>query len=150
MGKKTINKPKGKSGKLSGAGKVKTEIIDRASFFRLFFRSLDMDEPDKIRDLLDKGLMEMGFDSADVDDEDELEQAYEDALEKVTDDAYEMGLCLRDNIIPFDVRWYTGQACSFEAESDDEDEDDAEDDEEEEGDETSPTKEGEHAQEAGD
>merc|ERR1712194_19100 len=127
MGKKTINKPKGKSGKLSGAGKVKTEIIDRASFFRLFFRSLDMDEPDKIRDLLDKGLMEMGFDSA---DEDELEQAYEDALEKVTDDAYEMGLCLRDNIIPFAVRWYTGQACSFEAESDDEDEDGDEDDDE--------------------
>merc|ERR1712194_594993 len=96
----------------------KTEKVPRASIFRLFFRTISMDEPDLLKDLLDKSLLEMGFDSNDIDDEEELEQAYEDALEKVSDDAYEMGLALRNNIIPFAVRWYTGEACPL----DDEDE----------------------------
>jgi len=127
-----INKgPKGKKtgGGGGGAGKMKTQRTDRASFFRMFFRTLSMEDPDSMKDLLDKSLQEMGFDAEDADDEDELQQAYEDALEKVSDDAYEMGLCLRDNIIPFAVRWYTGQACSFEPESD---EDGSEEEEEEE------------------
>jgi len=104
--------------------KLKTERIERASFFRLFFRTISMDEPDLIKDLLDKSLLEMGFDSNDIDDEEELEQAYEDSLEKVSDDAYEMGLCLRDNIIPFAVRWYTGEACPLDKDDDDDDDED--------------------------
>merc|ERR1712194_634793 len=118
----------GKKGK--NLKEKKVEKVDRNNFFRSFFRNITLDDPSEIQDLLDKTLLEMGFDTSEVDDEEELEQAYEDALEKVTDDAYEMGLCLRDNIIPFAVRWYTGQACSFEAERDDEDGDGDEDDDE--------------------
>lgn len=117
---------KKKNAKKGGAPKITKE--PRVSFFRTFFRSIELETPDTLKDLLDKALHEMGFDANEAEDEDELEQAYEDALEKVSDDAYEMGLCLRDNIIPFAVRWYTGQACPMDDDDDMEDGGDDQDD----------------------
>merc|ERR1712070_507933 len=96
--------------KTSGTGKKKKpKTVVRDSFFSGFFRTIDNEDPEKRKDLLEKTIKEAEVDMDDVEDE-ELEQMYEDALERVTDDAYEMGMALRSQLIPFAVRWYTGEA----------------------------------------
>merc|ERR1712217_825200 len=119
MGKREPGK-RGKDGKM---GKAKMVKEPKPSFFRTFMRTIELENPENLKDLLDKSLAEMGFDPEECDDEEEMEQAYEDALEKVNDDAYEMGMCLRDNIIPFAVRWYTGEAMPEEEEYEEGDDD---------------------------
>eukprot|EP00930_Biecheleria_cincta_P043718 TRINITY_DN2_c0_g1_i2.p1 TRINITY_DN2_c0_g1~~TRINITY_DN2_c0_g1_i2.p1 ORF type:complete len:380 (+),score=129.65 TRINITY_DN2_c0_g1_i2:79-1140(+) len=110
-------------------GKEKEEPRD--SFFRAFFRSLKPGEP-----IPDDVNMENFEEMMDEDDD-------EDALmEMLMDNDYEMGTCLRDQLIPFAVRWYTGEASpedddddfdedGEEEDDDDDDEDDDESDEDE-------------------
>merc|ERR1711865_604867 len=90
----------------------------RDSIFRHFFRTLkpDMPVPDDVN-LEDVGGM------CDEDDDDE------GIMEMLMDNDHEVGMALRDQIIPFAVRWYTGEAAPDDDE-DDEDEDDEESDDE--------------------
>merc|ERR1719203_688772 len=56
-----------------------------------------------------------------MDDEDDDEQM----VDMIMEHDHDVGCALRDNIIPFAVRWYTGEA-SPQDDDDDEDEDDEE------------------------
>lgn len=87
----TFKKPKNKKKN----NKPVKEIRD--SFFSLFFRTINNEDPESMRDLLDRTLRDLDQD-LDECEEDELEGMYEEALEKVNDDAYEMGMCLRDQV----------------------------------------------------
>lgn len=117
-------KPKGGGAKKKNKAKEKEEPRD--SFFRSMFRNLkqDMETPDDVLALM-------------PDDEEEDEDSIVDLL---MENDYEIGCSIRDQLIPFAVRWFTGEACedddddgedSEEEISDDEDEDDDEDDDDE-------------------
>lgn len=70
-------------------------------------------------------------------DEDDDEEGI---VEMLMDNDHEIGMAMRDQIIPFAVRWYTGEAASDdedddeddESEEDDDDDDDDDDDSEDE------------------
>ncbi len=59
-------------------------------------------------------------------DEEDQQEMFEEAMEKVQDDAYEIACTLHNNIIPHAVKFYTGDAMpqdeDDEGEEDDEDE----------------------------
>jgi len=102
-------------------GKEKEEPRD--SFFRNFFRHLKegMAVPDDVN-LEDAQQM--------MDDDDDDDQM----MSLLMENDYEIGCCVRDQLIPFAVRWYTGEACPEDDDDDfdeDEEEDDDDDDEEE-------------------
>jgi len=113
---KVAKKVKGGGAKKAKQKKEKEEPRD--SIFRHFFRTLkpDMPVPDDVN-LDDVGGM------CDEDDDDE------GIMEMLMDNDHEVGMALRDQIIPFAVRWYTGEAAPDD--DDDDDEDDEDDDEEE-------------------
>jgi len=100
-------------------GKEKEE--PRESFFRNFFRALKQGDP-----VPDDVNMENYEGMMDEDDEDD------GMMEMLMEQDYEMGTCARDQLIPFAVRWYTGEAAPDDDDEDfdeDEEEDDDEDDE---------------------
>jgi nucleosome assembly protein 1-like 1 len=104
----------------------KEKIEPRSSFFRHFFRNLKEGGPlpDDIDPEEMRGMCE------DSDDEGDEEQIISFMMEN----DHEAGCALRDNIIPFAIRWYTGEAAPEEDDDDDEgdeEEDDDDDDEEE-------------------
>jgi len=106
-------------------GKEKEEPRD--SFFRVFFRALKQGDP-----VPDDVNMEQFEEMMDEDDDDD------GMMDMLMEQDYEMGTCVRDQLIPFAVRWYTGEASpevdeddfDEDGEEDDEDDDDDEDDEE--------------------
>jgi len=114
--------------KAKQAGKTKEE--PRSSFFRSFFRNLKEGGP--LPDDIDPEEMRgMCEDSEDEGDEEQI-------ISYMMENDHEGGCALRDNIIPFAVRWYTGEAAPEDDDDDDEDgeeEDDDDDDEEEDDDE---------------
>jgi nucleosome assembly protein 1-like 1 len=79
----------------------------RNSFFRIFFKTLKEDGP--IPDDID-------FEGMGLDDDEADEEAM---MEMIMDNDHDMGIAIRDNIIPYAVRWYTGEAAP---EMDDDDE----------------------------
>merc|ERR1712228_582650 len=103
-----------KPGKKAKQKKEKEE--PRPSIFRDFFRSMkpDMDIPDDVN--LDEEMME---------DDDE-----EGIVEMLMENDHEIGCALRDQIIPFGVRWYTGEAAPEDDDDEDGDDDDDDDDDE--------------------
>merc|ERR1719503_151832 len=107
-----------KGGGVKKAKQKKEKEEPRDSIFRHFFRTLkpDMAVPD------DVNLDDVG--GSDEDDDDE------GIMEMLMDNDHEVGMALRDQIIPFAVRWYTGEA----APDDDDDDDDDDEDEESEDD----------------
>lgn len=117
---KVAKKVKGGGAKKAKQKKEKEEPRD--SIFRHFFRTLkpDMSVPDDVN-LDDVGGM------CDEDDDDE------GIMEMLMDNDHEVGMALRDQIIPFAVRWYTGEAAPDDDDDDDEDDesDDEDDDDEE-------------------
>lgn len=133
---KVAKKVKGGGAKKAKQKKEKEEPRD--SIFRHFFRTLkpDMPVPD------DVNLDEMGG-MCDEDDDDE------GIVEMLMENDHEVGMALRDQIIPFAVRWYTGEAApddddddeDDESEDDDDDEDD-EDDDDDDSDEEPPARKG--------
>lgn len=115
-------------------GKEKEEPRD--SFFRSFFRHLKpgMPVPDDVNLEEARGLMD-----DDEDDEDGM-------MELLMENDYEIGCCVRDQLVPFAVRWYTGEAApddddeDFDDDEDDEEEDEDDDDEDEEEEDEPPAK----------
>lgn len=118
--KKKNKKKKGK-GKKGGSGSTVMEKVPRVSFFRIFFRTLKKGE-DAPEDLV--AFQREGEEGDSDDDSDEEE----DMMEMLMDDDYDKGVAFRDSIIPFAVRWFTGEAVP------DDDEDDTDDDDDEHGD----------------
>jgi len=118
---KVAKKVKGGGAKKAKQKKEKEEPRD--SIFRHFFRTLkpDMPVPDDVN-LDDVGGM------CDEDDDDE------GIMEMLMDNDHEVGMALRDQIIPFAVRWFTGEAAPDDDDDDDED-DESEDDDDEDDDE---------------
>jgi len=124
---KVAKKVKGGGAKKNKQKKEKEEPRD--SVFRHFFRTLkpDMAVPD------DVNLDDMGGMCDEDDDE-------EGIVEMLMDNDHEVGMALRDQIIPFAVRWFTGEAApedddddeDDESEDDDDDDDDDEEDSEDE------------------
>merc|ERR1712118_28199 len=108
----------------------------RDSFFRNFFRSLKKGEP--LPDDVDanelRGMMGEESDDEDADD-DQL-------VEMLMEQDHEIGSACKDNIVPFAVRWYTGEASP---EEDDFDEDGEEEDSEDESDSEEETPKGKKA-----
>lgn len=124
---KVAKKVKGGGAKKNKQKKEKEEPRD--SFFRHCFRSLEpgMPLPDDINAELE------GLDDEDDDEPDER------VLLMLMGSDQEVGEALRDHIVPFAVRWYTGEASpdDDDDDEDDEEEDDEDDSEEEESEEES-------------
>lgn len=96
----------------------------RPSFFRNFHRHL---EPDM---KLSEDMFEEARTLYEGDEEENEDD--EQILEMLMDNDYQVGCALRDNIIPFAVRWYTGEAAPDQDDDDYDEEDEEEDDEDEE------------------
>lgn len=102
--------------------KGKEKVEPRDSFFRHFFRNLEqgMSVPDDVNlDLDDEG------------DEDESE-----IIEMLMQHDHEVGQAIKGQIIPYAVRWYTGEASPDDDDDDEDDEDDDDDDDDDEEDES--------------
>merc|ERR1712007_202544 len=98
---KTQKKNKGGVKRNKNKGKEKEEA--RESFFRYFFKNLkpDADLPDDV------------MDEADSDGEPGQ------LMQVLMDNDHETGIALRDQIIPYAVRWYTGEVIMEYDEEDD-------------------------------
>ncbi|CAJ1454245.1 unnamed protein product [Effrenium voratum] len=98
-------------------GKEKEEPRD--SFFRNCFRNLKQGGP-----IPDDVNLEEARELVDEDDSDD-----EQMMELLLENDYEIGCCVRDQLIPYAVRWYTGEAVPEDHgfDEDDEEEDDEED-----------------------
>jgi len=120
---KIAKKAKG-GGAKKNKQKTKEKEEPRDSFFRSIFRNLrpDMPMPADVN-LEEARAMGMGGDDSDDDD-----QAMMGLL---MENDYEIGCSIRDQLIPFAVRWYTGEARQEDGFGDDSDEDDDEDSEDE-------------------
>lgn len=62
--------------------------------------------------------------------ESELTEAQMDALQSALERDYELGECLRDDIIPHAIKWFTGEAQMEDSDEDEDDDEDEEDDDE--------------------
>lgn len=120
----TVSKKVKGGGAKKAKQKQKETVEPRPSLFRSFFRSLKKDEE------FPEDLVDMEEDESDLDPE--------EMVEAFLEQQYDMGVALRDQIIPFAVRWYTGEAApeddddeDEEEESEDDDDDDEDEDEEE-------------------
>jgi len=96
----------------------------RNSFFRVFFKSFKEDGP--VPEDIDLEAMGLG-----EDDDDDDQQI----MEMIMDNDHDMGCAVRDNIIPYAVRWYTGEAAPDMDDDDEEEEEEMDEDDEEEDDE---------------
>lgn len=113
-------------------GKEKEEPRD--SFFRGFFRNLK--EGGHIPEDIN---LEEARELVDDDDEDDDEHM----LELLMENDYEMGCCIRDSLVPFAIRWYTGEACpddGYDEDDDEEEDSEEEDDDDDDDDDDSPPK----------
>lgn len=112
---KVAKKVKGGGAKKAKQKKEKEE--PRESFFRDFFRSLKPGEavPDDLN-------LEDMLDSDDEENDDEI-------MEMLMDRDHEIGTAIQEQLIPFAVRWFTGEAAP-EGDDEDDDEDSEEEDSE--------------------
>eukprot|EP00933_Yihiella_yeosuensis_P077185 TRINITY_DN873_c0_g1_i1.p1 TRINITY_DN873_c0_g1~~TRINITY_DN873_c0_g1_i1.p1 ORF type:complete len:343 (+),score=138.91 TRINITY_DN873_c0_g1_i1:107-1135(+) len=121
---KVTKKVKG-GGAKKAKQKAKESVEPRDSFFRNFFRNLQ--EGGELPD--DMNLEEARGMCDDEGDDEEM-------IDLIMENDYEIGTCVRDSLIPFAVRYYTGEAGN-DYDDIDFDEDDEEDDEDDEDDEES-------------
>merc|ERR1719277_1566958 len=120
---KVAKKVKG-GGAKKNKQKAKEKEEPRDSFFRSIFRNLrrDMPMPSDVN-LEEARAMGMGGDDSDDDDE--------AMMGLLMENDYEIGCSIRDQLIPFAVRWFTGEAVGdrdgFDDDSDEDDDDDLDD-----------------------
>lgn len=129
-------KKKKSGGGAKKAKKNKDKEEPRPSFFRDFFRNLSpecklpADARDQAR-MLAQMYSGGGDESDDEEDDDD-----EDLIDCLLEADLEAGNAIRENIHPWAVRWYTGEACP-EGDDEDSEEEDLDEDEEEESEEES-------------
>merc|ERR1712007_28491 len=128
---KTQKKNKGGVKRNKNKGKEKEEA--RESFFRYFFKNLkpDADLPDDV------------MDEADSDGEPGQ------LMQVLMDNDHESGIALRDQIIPYAVRWYTGEAVMEDDDDEDDDSGDSDDEDESEEDDEDDEEEEDHSRQKG-
>jgi nucleosome assembly protein 1-like 1 len=103
--------------------KKKSDVEPRESFFRNFFVSLKQDG--SFPDSIDPEQVLMMMQSEDAEEE--------DVVEFFMGSMYEVGCAIREYIVPYATRWYTGEAApEMEDDEDGESEDDDEDDDDDE------------------
>jgi len=119
------------------AAKQKEE--DRPSFFRAFFRNLK-EGGDLPPDLMK--MMAGAFGAEDDEDLDLDDDDREQMLMGFMSNCYELSDQIKQGLIPYAVRYYTGEACEEpdDDEESEEEDDDEDDDDDEESDEPPPTK----------
>eukprot|EP00933_Yihiella_yeosuensis_P032089 TRINITY_DN25679_c0_g1_i1.p1 TRINITY_DN25679_c0_g1~~TRINITY_DN25679_c0_g1_i1.p1 ORF type:complete len:328 (+),score=107.40 TRINITY_DN25679_c0_g1_i1:69-1052(+) len=123
----TVEKVKSKKGAKKG-GKAKKESIEpRPSFFRSLERSLKQGQ--ELPEDIDP--MELAM-ALDCESDDEMDE--EELVDALMQQDFEAAEVIRDTIIPYAVRWYTGEADprDDDDDEDEESEDDDDDDESEE------------------
>lgn len=118
-------------------GKNKEKKEPRPSFFRDFFRALKADGELPADVDVQRLQMEM---EQECDDEDEY-------VKCLLESDYERGCAVKNELVPWAVRWYTGEACpdmdfDEESEEDDSEDDESEDDDEDESEESPSPKRG--------
>jgi len=106
-----------KKGGKKASGKVKEEDTWRTSIFRSWFRNLKNTEE------LPKDLAKLMLEGVDEDEEEDA-----DFMQEYMDNDHEVGTAVRDELIPFAVRWYTGEASPSDDEDDEDEESEEEDD----------------------
>merc|ERR1712039_1152133 len=107
--------------KKKAAGKATKE--PRPSFFRSMFRTLNKNGPMPEDIDIEEVAMACGADEEDLDEEDCMKMIMENDLE--------MGQGIKDELIPWAVRWYTGEAAPERDDDDDEDEESEDEDDDE-------------------
>jgi len=137
-----VKKKKKTGGGAKKASQKKEAKEPRSSFFRCFFLSCRK-EGGRLPEGIDAEMLAMQC----MEDEDD-EPEEEALLELFMENDHEVGMALRETIIPFAVRWYTGEARGEEREEDDDDEgdEDDEDDDDESSDEDEPPAKGKKGQ----
>jgi len=122
----TVEKVKQQKTKgLKNKGNSKIKVEPRPSFFRSFFKSLKADGPLPEEVDIHQVAMANGVDADDIQEEGLVQMIMENDME--------IGSAIRDFVVPFAVRWYTGEAAP-ERDDDDSDEDEEEESEDEESD----------------
>jgi len=124
---KTVKKVKG-GGAKKAKQKGKETIEPRESFFRLMFRTMALTDEEVPEDL---GMF--------MDEDEDIDP--EEAVEMFLSQTDEFGCAVKDALIPFAVRWYTGEAKVDDDDDDDEDseeESDEDDDDESESEDEAP------------
>merc|ERR1719277_267228 len=119
---KAAKKVKGGGAKKAKQKQEKEEA--RPSFFREFFRCLAPGMP------LSKDLREEIRGQLDEDEEDDDDDDDDAMIEYIMDADHDIGMALRDQIVPFAVRFYTGEAVPDRDDDFDDDEDEDLDDDE--------------------
>jgi len=115
---KIAKKAKG-GGAKKAKQKEKSKEEARPSFFRDFLRNLEAGMKPTL-DMIEQA-------QAMLEDDEDDEDDYGAIIDMLMENDFEIGCALRDNIIPFAIRWYTGEAAP---EEDDDDEDEEEEDDE--------------------
>lgn len=102
----TVHKVTKKAGgkKKGNKGPAKTVEEPRPSFFRTFFRTINLEKQDP-EELMD--LIQMHMQDEEMEQDEDSEREF---LEMIKEEALAHGVVIKDNIIPFAVRWYTGEA----------------------------------------
>jgi len=118
---KVAKKVKGGGAKKNKQKQAKEE--PRESFFRDFFRNLKPGDPVPED-------MNLELDSDEDEDDDDM-------MEMIMDRDHEMGQAIKEQLIPFAVRWYTGEAAP-DMDDDDDDEDEESEDEDDDDEDDSP------------
>eukprot|EP00927_Polykrikos_kofoidii_P057617 TRINITY_DN51779_c0_g1_i1.p1 TRINITY_DN51779_c0_g1~~TRINITY_DN51779_c0_g1_i1.p1 ORF type:complete len:330 (-),score=79.45 TRINITY_DN51779_c0_g1_i1:61-1050(-) len=101
----------------------KEKDTPRDSFFRKFFRNLKSEEP------LPEDLMQILLQGAEIEDLDDEDMDIGD--EFMSNDS-ELASALKDQVIPFAIRWYTGEASPEDDDTEEEEESESEEESEEE------------------
>jgi len=99
----------------------------RPSIFRDFFKNLAAG--DNLTDEMREQVVAMGGGDDDDDEEGEIDGRF---LEYLMEQDFQVGSAVRDNIIPYAIRWYTGEACPDDSDDDDDEDGEEEDDEDDE------------------
>jgi len=110
-------------GKKKAKQKGKEKEQPRPSFFRSMFRSIEegADFPQDMKQIM---LGDEEIDDDDFEDEEMVKEFMEELEEVAT--------AIKDELVPFAVRWYTGEAAEDDDDDDDEDEESEDDDDSEE------------------
>jgi len=127
-----IVKKKVKGGGAKKAKQAKEKEQPRESFFRNFFVNLKEGEP--IPDSIDVKALKQEFAGMEDFDDEEVDDDDERLVGMLMENDHSCGDAIQKNVIPFAVRWYTGEANPEDSDEEEEDEEEDDDDDDEEDD----------------
>eukprot|EP00927_Polykrikos_kofoidii_P061927 TRINITY_DN56751_c0_g1_i1.p1 TRINITY_DN56751_c0_g1~~TRINITY_DN56751_c0_g1_i1.p1 ORF type:complete len:335 (+),score=81.33 TRINITY_DN56751_c0_g1_i1:99-1007(+) len=107
-----VKKKKAKGGGAKKGNQTTTKEEERPSFFRTFFRNMKSDDdlPEDVH------LLHVDMEDSDDDDDDN-----DMVMPMILQADHEIGIAIRDFVIPYATRWYTGEAVPEAEDSDSDD-----------------------------